>query len=163
VFLQIAKKARKAASSKKIEQFIWIKKSITLVVALLSVTIGIYFFTQSVVDIITHIVEGHVLDININFIFYKDLFTLLVIADVFVLLAAYFHIDKFSLVFRNIGFVISTVLLRLSMSIPRPYDVGVAVASICFGVMIISIYQYNQYVGYEEGVYPSREETSGSE
>ena len=97
------------------------------VVALVAAGVGLFSLGESIWVAFFHLWHGDGLVLDVNFVFCRDLFTLLVFADLLVLLAAYRYSSEFSLIFRNAGFAISTILLRLSMSVPRPWDVGVAV------------------------------------
>lgn len=146
VYFHLKQDSENNDPSEAVSKFIDIKKSITLFIAIFAIIVGIYNFGHSLQKVIRHVFIGDVLEIAIDFVFYKDLFTLLVFADVFVLLAAYRYSDEFSLIFRNIGFVISTITLRLSMSVPRPLDIGVAIGSIGFGISILAIYRYYQFI-----------------
>lgn len=51
---------------------------------------------------------------DVNKIFFDDFFTLLILVDVFLLLFSFLHSDKFSKVIRNSGFIISTIMIKLS-------------------------------------------------
>ena len=43
-------------------------------------------------------------------------------------------------VFRNAGFVISTVLLRVSLSTPKPYDLLLGLIAMLYGLMVLSVF-----------------------
>jgi hypothetical protein len=152
IFLHISRQTRGEEVTEDVEAFIAIKKAITLVMALVAIAVGVWAFGESTWQVFSHLWHGDGLVIDINFVFYKDLFTVLVFADLLVLLAAYRYSSEFSLIFRNAGFTISTILLRLSMSVPRPWDVGVAVGAIVFGVSVLGIYRYYQVIRADEEV-----------
>lgn len=152
VFLHISRQTRGEEVTEDVEVFIDIKKAITLVMVLVAIAVGIYAFGESTWQVFSHLWHGDGLIIDINFVFYKDLFTVLVFADLLVLLAAYRYSSEFSLVFRNAGLTISTILLRLSMSVPRPWDVGVAIGAIVFGVSVLAIYRYYQVISAGEEI-----------
>lgn len=158
VFLHLARNTDEQDRPEGVETFVQIKKAVTLTVAGLAVAIGVWSLGISGINVVSHIIEGDVLAIDIDFVFYRDLFTILIFADVFVLLAAYRFSDEFSLIFRNVGFVISTILLRLSMSVPRPWDVTVAAASLVFGICVLAIYRYYQAVNAGEEVEPESDD-----
>jgi F0F1-type ATP synthase membrane subunit c/vacuolar-type H+-ATPase subunit K len=158
VFLHVGRGARDQTQPEGVDTFIHIKKSITLVVAGFAVAIAVYSLGVSAQEVFSHVIEADVLAIDIDFVFYRDLFTVLVFADVFVLLAAYRYSDEFSLIFRNVGFAVSTILLRLSMSVPRPWDVAVAIASLLFGICVFAIYRYYQSIEAAEQVEPEKDD-----
>jgi hypothetical protein len=158
VFLHVERGLEEQARPENVTSFVELKKSITLLVASLAVAIGLYSLGVSARDVFLHLVEGEVFAVDVHFVFYRELFTVLIFADVFVLLAAYRYSDEFSLIFRNVGFAISTILLRIAMSVPRPWDVVMAVGSIVFGICIFAIYRYYQSVGAGEQVEPVRDD-----
>lgn len=80
---------------------------------------------------------------DINGIFFKQFFTLLVIVDVVLLLVSFYHTDKFHVVMRNSGFVISTILIRLSFNVEGVMNNVLVIAAVLFGLCILLI--YNQY------------------
>ena len=50
----------------------------------------------------------------------------------------------FSKVVRNTGFIISTILLRLSFSASRFFDIILILISVIFALMILRIYNANE-------------------
>lgn len=79
-------------------------------------------------------------------IFYTDIFTVLVFTDVLLLLLSLLLSDSYPLVFRNAGFVASTILLRLSLAAAWPYGLLAAVAAVGFGLVVNIIYLYSTRV-----------------
>ncbi|MCF8323002.1 MAG: hypothetical protein K9I26_07695 [Flavobacterium sp.] len=80
---------------------------------------------------------------DINKIFFDDFFTLLILVDVFLLLFSFLHSDKFSKVIRNSGFIISTIIIKLSFSTEGIINVLLIVMSVVFGIVILFI--HNKY------------------
>jgi hypothetical protein len=80
---------------------------------------------------------------DINKIFFNDFFTILILIDVLLLLFSFLHTDKFSQVIRNSGFIISTILIKLSFATEGILNTILIVIAVLFGVIILSI--YNQY------------------
>jgi len=52
--------------------------------------------------------------IDINKIFFDEFFTVLILTDVLLLLFSFFHTTRFHVFIRNSGFIISTILIRIS-------------------------------------------------
>jgi NADH:ubiquinone oxidoreductase subunit 4 (subunit M) len=63
--------------------------------------------------------------------------------DVILLLFSFFHTDEFHKIIRNSGFIISTILIRLSFSVDGLLNTLLILAAIVFGLFIIKI--YNKY------------------
>ena len=80
---------------------------------------------------------------DVNKIFFDDFFTLLILVDVFLLLFSFLHSDKFSKVIRNSGFIISTIMIKLSFGTDGILNVILIVMSVVFGIVILAI--HNKY------------------
>jgi len=80
---------------------------------------------------------------DINKIFFEEFFTILILVDVLILLFSFLNSDKFYKVMRNSGFIISTVLIKLSFSTEGVLNSILVVAAVLFGVAILWI--HNQF------------------
>ena len=80
---------------------------------------------------------------DINKIFFDQFFTILILVDVLLLLVSFLHTDEFNKVIRNSGFIISTILIKLSFGIGGVLSTVITVAAVLIGVIILSI--HNQY------------------
>jgi hypothetical protein len=122
--------------SEKLNQFISSKKLVSIV--LIPILIGICvisFLTWFNGVIINQSFEG-----NINYLFFNDFFTLLILVDVFILLLSFAYTDRYSQLIRNTGFIISTILLRLSFSASGITGILLIISGIVFGLLILLIY-----------------------
>ncbi len=80
---------------------------------------------------------------NLNNVFFDQFFSVLIVVDVVLLLNSLFLTNDFHKVIRNSGFIISTILIRLSFSVEGLISTILIVASVVFGLLILLI--YNQY------------------
>jgi hypothetical protein len=80
---------------------------------------------------------------DVNTIFFDDFFTVLILIDVLLLLFSFLHTDKFNKVVRNSGFIISTILIKLSFSAEGVLNTILIVVAVLFGVTILGI--HNRY------------------
>ena len=80
---------------------------------------------------------------DVNKIFFDDFFTVLILIDVLLLLFSFLHTDKFNKVIRNSGFIISTILMKLSFGAEGLLNTILIVVAVLFGVLILAI--HNQY------------------
>ena len=78
--------------------------------------------------------------VDINYIFFDDFFTVLILVDVLLVLFSFSHTDKFNKVIRNSGFVISTILVKLSFSVSGLQNVALILTAVGFGVLILWIH-----------------------
>ena len=77
---------------------------------------------------------------NIDYLFFVDFFTILILVDVFILLVSFQYTERYSQLIRNTGFIISTILLRLSFSAQGLTSLLLLVSGIVFGLIILLIY-----------------------
>ena len=77
---------------------------------------------------------------DINSIFYNEFFTILILADVFILLLSFQYTERYSQLIRNTGFVICTILIRLSFGVYGLTNVLLIISSVAFGLIILTIY-----------------------
>jgi len=124
----------------EIVKFIHLKKTVATclvpVFLILSVySLGHWFYESffSIGKIVTDIKD-------INKIFFDDFFTILILVDVLLLLFSFLHSDKFNRVIRNSGFIISTILIKLSFSTEGLLNIVLIVIAILFGVILLKIH-----------------------
>ena len=84
---------------------------------------------------------NHVADLsNTNNLFFDEFFTVLILVDVLLLLFSFTHTDKFNKVIRNSGFVISTILVKLSFGAEGLLNSVLIISAVGFGVLILWIH-----------------------
>ena len=81
---------------------------------------------------------------DINSIFYNEFFTILILADVLILLLSFQYTERYSQLIRNTGFVICTILIRLSFGVNGLTNVLLIISSVAFGLMILTIYNMEE-------------------
>ncbi|RRR69779.1 MAG: hypothetical protein EI684_14645 [Candidatus Viridilinea halotolerans] len=72
---------------------------------------------------------------------FERLFTILILADVLLLVLSLRLSDAYQHLFRGAGFVITTIVLRIALSADRPLQVVFAVAAVIFGIAVLAIYK----------------------
>lgn len=80
---------------------------------------------------------------SINNLFFDEFFTVLILVDVILLLISFFYTDQFHKIIRNSGFIVSTILIRLSFGVSGLISTILIVVAVLFGLLIILI--HNQY------------------
>jgi len=124
--------------NKSINQFIDSKKiiSITLIPVMLCLfIIGIYKWYTIGMD--SNFASSFY---YVNEVFYNTFFSILIIADVFILLLSFLYTERYSQIMRNTGFIICTILIRLSFSSSGLTNLILIVSSVLFGLLILKIY-----------------------
>jgi len=77
---------------------------------------------------------------DVDLFFFPRFFEFMIFTDVFLLIVSLAYYDRYEHVFRNAGFVISTVLLRVSLSTPKPYDLLLALTAMLYGVAVLGVF-----------------------
>ena len=77
---------------------------------------------------------------NIDYLFFVEFFGILILVDVFILLISFQYTERYSQLVRNTGFIISTILLRLSFNATGLTSVVLLISGIVFGLIILYIY-----------------------
>jgi len=134
------------ARQARVEIFIGRKKVIALFLTALLFGLAAYNLTRWIVDVSSVARLATVPSINIRTIFYLDLFTVMIFTDAVILILSLLLSGCYELVFRNAAFVVSTILLRFSLAVQKPYDVELGLVSIAFGTLVLL--SYNYYVKY---------------
>lgn len=126
--------------SRKEHIFFYSKK----VLAILLMILFIFLFAESLLEVknFTFSVEGITYMLKtINNTFFRTFFTALILTEVLLLLFTFNLSDQFSKVIRNSGFIISTILLKLSFDAEGIANIGIILTSVIFGVAILAIYR----------------------
>ena len=105
--------------------------------------VAIFSFASWIIDIVREAENNTMTFKNINNIFFEQFFNILIIADVILLLFSFFHTDKFHSVIRNSGFIISTILIRISFSVSGIVNVLMIIGAVLFGLIMLVI--HNKY------------------
>jgi len=137
----------KTAPETILQRFILLKKGIAIVLVPLLFGVAVYTFSTWAVGIFN---PNHPMAAsfrNINSIFFDEFFSILIIVDVMLLLFSFFLADDFHKIIRNSGFIVSTILIRLSFSVEGMISVILVICSVLFGLLILLIfYKYEKNI-----------------
>ena len=125
-----------------IEKFIRRKKIIAVILIPVFFAMGLmtYFSWVSSISLSSMDFSGFG---TINNLFFDEFFTVLILVDVVLLLISFFYTDKFHKIIRNSGFVVSTILIRMSFGVGRLESTFLILIAVLFGLAIILI--HNKY------------------
>ena len=126
----------KKSVSDKLDRFIASKKLVSIILLPILVVICIISFSKWFNGVF--IAES--IDQNLNYLFFNEFFTLLILVDVFILLLSFQYTERYSQLIRNTGFIISTILLRLSFQTIGLTSLILIISGIVFGLFILLIY-----------------------
>lgn len=77
---------------------------------------------------------------DINKVFYNEFFTIMILFDVLILMISFQYTDNYSQLIRNSGFVISTVLIRLSFTAEGLLNPLLITIGVLFGTLMLALY-----------------------
>ena len=140
IFTLLRRTIPKVAIQRDLVGFIELKKAVAVLLlvvlsglALLNLAVWLRVLPVSLLGL-TQIPE------NVDLFFFPLFFEFMIFTDVFILIVSLAYYDRYEYVFRNAGFVISTVLLRVSLSTPKPYDIGVALIAMAYGICVLAVF-----------------------
>lgn len=127
----------KRKSNKKLESFINYKKLISISLVPILFVLCFTNFYDWFVDVFVY----KQFNDDLNGVFFIDFFTVLILVDVLILLISFQYTERYSQLMRNTGFIISTILLRLSFSVTGLFSIILLVLGVAFGLVILKIYK----------------------
>ena len=128
----------KRVTKKNLERFISYKKLLSVLLLPTLMILCIYNFAVwfNSVFYTENIYSG-----NLDGVFFKDFFTILILVDVLILLLSLQYTERYSQLIRNTGFIISTILLRLSFGVDGLLSIILLLLGVVFGLIILRIYK----------------------
>ncbi|MFT7085949.1 MAG: hypothetical protein ACJAV5_001671 [Vicingaceae bacterium] len=128
------------AQGENIQKFINLKKIIAILLVPILMLLAIYTFFDWTSTTVGDYGNGILAFKNINNIFFDEFFTILIIVDVLLLLSSFFYSDKFHKIIRNSGFIISTILIKISFSTEGIVNNAIIIGAVLFGFFILLIH-----------------------
>jgi hypothetical protein len=122
--------------SEKLDRFIASKKLVSVILLPILVVICLI----SLFSWYNGVFITNSFDENLNYLFFNEFFSLLILVDVFILLLSFQYTERYSQLIRNTGFIISTILLRLSFAVSGLTSILLIISGIVFGLLILLIY-----------------------
>ncbi len=122
----------KKASKERIEgiyRFVAIKKLISLVLLL-------SFLGSAFYDFWLKLSGGHPYE------FFESFYTLLIFTDVLIILLAQQLMPSFHMIFRNSGYALATLLMRLALTAPHFYNTALGVIAALFAISMTIAFNF---------------------
>ena len=136
--LSFQKKKMESPETPNLLSFIRVKKWISALLVPVVFILAITHFYGWTIDSLYN--DQVVYLKSLNSIFFDELFQTLILVDVFLLLFSFFNSDRFHNIMRNSGFIISTILIRLSFLTEGLNNVALIIISVLFGLFIQLIF-----------------------
>ncbi len=119
------------SDNEELEKFISQKKLLAILLLIVYILTAIYSLSTWTYNVF----EG---DGSTNrTIFFLDFFTLLIMADILILLVSYHYITEFAHLARNTGFILSTVILRVAIASPGMSGAILFILAGCLGSAVL--------------------------
>lgn len=131
------KEIQKLSITPEIEKFVKKKKLIAVVLVPLFFGMAIFTLVNWSAGISMSFNQLPEFD-SINNLFFDQFFTVLILVDVVLLLISFFYTNQFHKIIRNSGFIISTILIRMSFGVSGLISTILIVVAVLFGLAIIT-------------------------
>src|SRR6056300_775159 len=140
LFNQRKEKLPKSGSYARLERFVSSKRAVSVLLLPILMFTSIYSAFSWFIKLFNSAQNATEIP-DINAVFYNEFFTILILADVFILLLSFQYTERYSQLIRNTGFVICTILIRLSFATSGLTNVLLILSSVLFGLLILRTYQ----------------------
>ena len=131
-------KITKKELSIRLKRFVSSKRAVSLILLPVLIFTSIYTAFTWISSLFLASMKESILP-DINSVFYNEFFTILILADVFILLLSFQYTERYSQLIRNTGFVICTILIRLSFGTYGLTNILLIISSVLFGLSLIHI------------------------
>ena len=142
-------KEHRSEASGEVEKFIERKKLLALGLTMIFVSLAAISTWDYLIGIYRDSHKGALSVLSPPTMFYSEVFTVMIFTDVLILILSLLVSDHYELVFRNAAFVISTVLIRFSLTAGHSSGSMLGLAGMIFGILTILVYNYNCRVNAE--------------
>ena len=146
LYYKIYRNNRKSEIVGELNEFINIKKmtSLSMILILLLLSFS-SLFTWSIEMLEALKVNHHYPDPNT--VFYADFFSVMIFVDVFLLIMSFIYHFSFFTIFRNASFIITTILIRMSLTIEKPMNYIIILIGFLFSVLTFYLYSLRKVDG----------------
>jgi hypothetical protein len=130
----------KMPTHRDLKGFIQLKKAVAVLLLVVLITLALLNLASwaGLVEQLPALLAPPPIDVDL--FFFPRFFEFMIFTDVFLLIVSLAYYDRYEHVFRNAGFVISTVLLRVSLSTPKPYDVALSLSAMLYGLAVLGVF-----------------------
>ena len=123
-----------------LDKFINIKKTVSFCMIIVLLILSLTSFLNWCLDMLKAI-NGNSNFPNPNNVFYNDFFSIMIFVDVFLLIISFTFQSSFLIIFRNASFIITTILIRMSLSISKPMNYIVIIFGFLFSILSFYLYK----------------------
>lgn len=145
LYYRIYQKNSVTDKNSELSNFIGIKKLVSLgmiLVLLILSVISLYQWGSQMIEALK-VNSGYP---NPNTVFYVDFFSIMIFVDVLLLIVSFTYHFSFFTIFRNASFIITTILIRISLTIDKPMNYIVVFIGFLFSIIVFYLYSIRKLV-----------------
>lgn len=139
LYYKIYHNNRKSEIYGELRNFINIKKLVSLSMILILFVLSVSSFYSWGSEMIGALKSNQNYP-NPNTVFYTDFFSIMIFIDVFLLIISFIYHFSFFTIFRNASFIITTILIRMSLTIDKPMNYIVILIGFLFSILSFYLY-----------------------
>lgn len=140
--VNLKRKSYTFLTEEEVRRFINIKEMVALTLLFIFAALTLYSVYSFGEEVYRHIVFDDAFTIDLGVIFFVEFYTVMIFSDVFIFIASFMFSQTYSRLLRNAGFVCSTVILRISLSVESELSGWIAAAAAVTGILSQLIYIY---------------------
>ncbi len=158
VFYHISKNRSRTSESENLQNFIRFKEMIAIGLTVLLFMLAIYSFWEWLREVYLSAYTSKVYGLELDTIFFNELFSVMIFADVLIFIASFLYTKRYEVLFRNAGYVASTILIRISLTLDNFYGPLIAIGAVLTGILVQVIFRYFSWLDLENEnrIYPSQ-------
>lgn len=158
VFYHVSKNRSHSSESDNLQNFIRFKEMITIGLTVLLFVLAIYSFGEWLREVYLSAYTPKAYGLELDTIFFDDLFSVMIFADVLIFIASFLYTKRYEVLFRNAGYVASTILIRISLTLDTIYGPLIAIGAVLTGILVQLIFRYFSWLDLENEnrIYPSQ-------
>lgn len=139
LYYKIYQNNRKSEVVNELNNFINIKKlvSLSMILILLLLSISSLYIWGAAMAEALKLNQNYP---NPNTVFYADFFSIMIFVDVLLLIISFIYHFSFFTIFRNASFIITTILIRMSLTIEKPMNYIVILIGFLFSIITFYLY-----------------------
>jgi hypothetical protein len=142
IFRRVRRTIQNAPENPNLVQYVAVKKSVALVLYGTLLSLAAYNVVQWLIGVWMPSIDSAHTAKDLDYFFFPMFFELMIFTDILLLIVSIPFFDRYEYVLRNSGFVISTILVRFSLSTPKPYDLLVGLTAILYGLGVLVVFSY---------------------
>jgi hypothetical protein len=146
LYYKIYQNNGKSDTINQLNNFIQIKKMVSIGMILILLLLSVFSFYNWSYDMLLAIQTGNNFPSS-NAVFYSDFFSIMIFIDVLLLIISFTYHFSFFTIFRNASFIITTILIRMSLTIEKPMNYILILIGFLFSIFSFYLFGLRKKIG----------------